>query len=114
MSAERLKNLKILSANIFSRTQDLIRAVASDVTNVHAYPVSTPPSSSFTFSSAKKTGLSGLPNLVERNLCLNKSTKHVTRCFFPTEEVGENYKADTEAKLLSDEEIFPGSSNGQI
>ena len=39
-------------------------------------------------------------NLVERNLCLNKSTKNVTFCFFPTQEVDENYRADTETAFL--------------
>ena len=51
--------------NIFNRTQDLISTATRKVANAHSNTVTTPPSSTFTFNS-KKRSVPGHPNRVSR------------------------------------------------
>ena len=87
--------------NIFSRRQDLISTATREVANTHSNAVTTPPSTTFTFNS-KKRSVPGHPNRVSRKKCRGESVNRPK---------GGNCRADNEAELINDYiEVFLGNS----
>ena len=94
--------------NIFSRTQDLI----STATRAHSKALTTPPSSTFTFNS-KKRSVPGHPNRFGRKKFRGGSVnrpKMLQLLLLPKQQ-GGNSRADNEAELINGYvEVFLGIS----